>query len=459
MKKRILNLSLSAVFAVATLFGAVACDKLPKAGGETDGTIEPGTVITDETVRGDLLGTLSKTEVKGLSYSGSAGMKLTSADEAQEYRLVVEGGARLSETPQADAFVSFAYPDDTDMAHGYSVYFVRGDDLYAAAQAAEDDKADFGAFKKALKSEPIVLDREEAQGIPALITSPAALKLLRNVGTLFDGVVTKTEGGYSLSYDIFAGADTLLAGAEALLEGVEKDVNMTLTALFAHPFVSGTLTKLLDGITAKELYAFAEKFPGEIVAFLPEADNGSAQDYVNGLLRSGEFFETLSGGDEAWGDFRTLGEVPVGKLVELISGGETDLASLGLKDMVHTIRTTLKREIVSTVLSLFGMESEPSAETMELAVTLSFDEEKRLLGFAIEASAEADLDAGEKQPDGGTTPEDGQGDEVQSAAAEAEKGMHMRATVKLSAACMNSPELFDLKGCKYRTDSGTQTIE
>lgn len=453
MKQKILSLALSSLATLGVLFGASACGRIEMGGNNTE--IEPGTVITDETVLDELLEGLTPAELSGLSFSASVNMKLTEGEKTQEQSASLEGEARLGKSPAADIFARISAEEE---ASQYLLGFVRGENFYSTM--GEQEKADFNALKKALKGEePTLLERQELNGMAAVVTSPAAFKLLANTGSLLGGVVTKTEGGYTLGYDLFRGADSLLAGAETLLENVEANVGMTVTALFANPFVKNTLTTLLDGITAKELYDIVKALPGEIVSFLPEAGTGSAQEYVEGLLRSGEFFGNVTGGDDAWKEFQTFGEIPLDQLFKLISGGEEELGDLGLKDMVSTFRGTLKKELVSLLLPLFGREGEITRENAALTVEFSFDDAKRLVGFTADALAEGDITAAgeeEEQPDGGKTPEEGEGDPVTTAV---EATPRLRVTLKLSAACKKTPELFDLTGCKYRTDDGEQTIK
>ncbi len=471
MKKRILSLALSGFLALSATFGLAACK--PQNGGNTGGTnnganggsgnnnsstndnatIKPGTVITDKGVTGAIYSALSKAELSGLTYSGSLNFSVTEATATNTQKVSLEGAVQFDESAEGDAYLSI---DGDGLL--YLLGFLRSGGVYYTLGEAEGETVDFSALKQQLKAkDPIVLDKTET-GISSILAAPATVKLLKNAVSLIDGVVTKTEGGYSLSFDLVSGAESLLEGAQAVAEAIDETVQMTLTGFFSQTFVEDTLTTLLGGITAAELAEFFELLPEGIRTALPEPGKESAKEYLLGLLRSGNFYTAAAGEGEPWSKYKTFGEVPLAELVSLISGGEVDLATLQLKEMLKEFAEELENKAVSLLLRFVSVEGNVTDEDVDLSVMFSFDDDKKLLGLTLDALAEGNVTKSEteQQPDGGTSPEDGNGDEMKTAAAPMTK-VHF--ALKMNAACAQSPELFDLKGCKYRDENGSGTIK
>ncbi len=469
MNKKLLSLALSGMLACSTVFGLAACK--PQSGGNTGGTnngtnsgtngnngntntIKPGTVITDEKVTGSLFSALSQAELTGLTYSGSVDLSATEGTTTSEQKITLEGALRLGKSVEGDAYLSLSSEDGLS----YLLGFLRENAYYATGEA-EGKTVDFSALKTQLKAQndPLLLEQAEAGIVQNLFAVPATVKLLKNATSLFSGVVTKTEGGYSLTYDIAEGAANLLKGVQEVAEAIDETVEMTLTGFFNQKFVDDALTKLLNGITAKELEGFIELLPEDIAKNLPDAQSGTAKDYLLGLLRSGSFYTSIVGEGEPWSNYQTFGEAPLSAIVSLLTDGEVDLSTLKLKDMVKDLMENLESKIVSLLLPYVNWEGTVENESLDLSLTFSFDDDKKLLGLSLDALAEGNVTEApqEQQPDGGTQPEDGNGDTMTAAAAA--KKVHF--TAKLNATCAQSPELFDLKGCKYRGENGAVTIK
>ena len=470
MNKKILSLALSGMLACSAVFGLAACK--PQNGGNTGGTnngtnsgtngnngntntIKPGTVITDEKVTGSLFSALSKAELTGLTYSGSVDLSVAEGTTTTEQKISLEGALRLGESMEGDAYLSIS----GEGGLLYLLGFLRDGGAYYTMGEAEGKTVDFSALKTQLKaqSDPLLLEKAEAGVVQSIFAAPATVKLLKNAASLFSGVITKTEGGYSLVYDIAEGAAGLLAGAQEVAGAIEETAELTLSGLFSQKFVDDTLTTLLNGITAKELEGFIELLPEEIAQNLPARANGTAKEYLLGLLRSGEFYTSVVGEGEPWSDYRTFGEIPLAEIVSFLTGGEVDLSTLKLKDMLKDLVDNLENKVVSLLLPFVDLEGGVENESLDLSLTFSFDDDKKLLGFSLDALAEGNVTEApqEQQPDGGTQPEDGNGDAM-TAAAPVTK-VHFSA--KLNTTCAQSPELFDLKGCKYQGENGAVTIK
>lgn len=453
MKKRILSFTLSLFLLGAAAVGTAACHD-----GGNGGNYQPGTVITDETVRGSLLDGIAQAQTEGISFSAGLGITLTAGEETMKQEIALEGAARLSDGVEADVFARARMESGEERALQSLLCFVRKEATYSVSVEQEDEETSFSALKEQLKGEdPIVLEKGEAAS--PLYTAPAAGKMLKNLAALLGGVAVKTEGGYTLTFDLVKGLGGLIDGAAELLGSLEQNAEMTVTALFSQPFISGTLPKLFNGITAKELYETLKLLPEDVLALFPAAEGGSAEDYIKGLLRSGSFYEKATNKEGVFAEYKTFGEVPVKKLLDEIGGTEF---LQELTPFVTGLRTNLGHALVSLLLPVFSLEGDAQNENIALSAQFSFDNEKKLIGLSLDALAEGDIVQGERQPDGGTEEEDGGGDEMALLAGEAEgaeeQKQRLSVSLKLAAAFTESPELFDLKGCKYRSGDGEQTI-
>lgn len=485
MKKKLLSLALSGMLALSAAFGLAACK--PQQGGNTgnnsgNGTtnngnsnnngntnnngnsnnntnnngngIKPGTVITDETVKNSIFSALTSAETEGIVYSGSVDISLVDGTQTSAQKLSLEGALLFDESVSGDVCLSI----EGDEGLLYLLGFLREDGFYQTMGEAEGETVDFSALKAQLKgTDPIILEKGDTGVTQTILSSPATMKLAKNLASLVDGTVTKTEGGYSLSFDLVDGVEDLLERAATLAETIDNTAAMTLTGLFSQKFLDDTLTNLLKGISAKELAGLIALLPEELQTALPAAGNETAKDYLTGLLRSGSFYTALAGEGEPWTNYQTFGAVPLAELVSLLTDGELELGTLKLKDIVQEFAEGLENRIVSLLLDLISIEGTSSEEDVELSFTFSFDEDKKLLGFAVDALAEGNVvaEGEEQQPDGGTQPEDGNGDQM--TAAQTLPKAHFG--LKLSATCAQSPELYDLKGCKYEGADGPVTIQ
>lgn len=485
MNKKILSLALSGMLAVSAVFGLAACR--PQEGGNMGGVneggnggnggnagntggngsgIKPGTVISDEEVKNAVFSALAEAELEGLTYAGSVDLSVTQGQKTTVQKIGLEGTALMDEGLSGDLCLSL----EGDEGLAYLLGFLRKDGVYYTTGEAEGDTVDFSALKAQLKADdPTVLERGEAGVSQGLFSAPAAAKLVKNLAVLAGGIVTKTEGGYSLSFDLVEGAGSLLEGAIGVAETIEKTASMTVTGLFSQKFVDETLTTLLDGVTAKELADFVALLPEELQTALPKPESGTAKEYLTGLLRSGSFYTALAGDGEPWTKYRTFGEVTLADAVSLLTGGETELGSLKLKEMLQEVADGLENRIVSLLLDTISVEGQVTEESAELTVTFSFDEDKKLLGLAIDALATGNVTpSAEEQPDGGTQPEDGSGDGTTATAetpgapetpeAPGTSAAKVRFGLKMSATCTQSAELFDLTGCRYQGENGPVTI-
>lgn len=419
--------------------------------GMGDPTVKPGTVITDEETKKALLGAVTQTELKGLTFSGSFNLSVTAEGATQSRTITAEGASRFGTAVEADLFASLEAGEEEGQ---YYLLFVREG---AAYQAGGDGDLDFTSLKAQLKDkdDPLPLDKTDFGKAQDLLGSAGAVRLLKNLTALSEGVITKTEGGYSLEYDVIGGAEDLLSGAETLAEAVDRDADMTLSALFGQPFVKDTLGVLLEGITAEDLTAAAAPFlPEEIASALPAAGNSTALGYLESCLRSGAFYTAVTGGAEPWDDYKTFGEVPLGKLAGILSGGEFDLGAYDLKELVHGLKEGLKEKLFGLVCNLISLEGDAADETAGIALRFSFDDNRKLLGFGLDALVTGSVTAPAAPPT--TSPEEGGGaPETETLpAAKRSAGTQVRVSLKLETTCASAPELFDLSGCKL-SEGGT----
>lgn len=476
MNKKFLCGALACMMAFSSVFALAACkDKGPQGntgnngGGSMGGngtTIKPGTVITDESIKTDLYGTLSQSELKGFTYSASATLGVTMGGSAQTQKIVAEGAALITDTAvEVDVFAYFDGVSGEDKESQYMLFFLRDGATYVAmGDWSEEGEVDFAKLKTQLKAEkdPLVLGKEEFDSAGAgLMTSPAALKMVKNLPSLFDGVVTKTEGGYALKFGVLDAVKSLFDGVGSLATAIDANAQITLSGLFGQPFLKTTLGKLLSGITAKEFVdTIKPMLPEEIAKALPEATTGTAVAYVEGLLRSGAFYKALTGDGDEWKEWQTFAEVPLASIASIFTGEEVSFGDLKLKEMLDDLEENFEEQLVSMLLGLIQPdEGELSDENIDLMVSFSFDEDKKLLGFSIDGLVTGSRTLGSKeQPEEGEKgeQEDNQESELPSPTAKtkSDNTATARGTVKIEAACVSAPELYDLVGCKYYTEDG-----
>ena len=452
-----------------------------QGGGENKdpSDIQPGTVITDPNFKSELYNSLSETQIGGFTYSASANLSVTGEAMEQTQKIVSEGAIVVKDGKvQADVSAYVSGSDGEEPVNQYMLLFLRDETAYRAAGDWEsEDGVDFSAIKAQLKdkTEPIVLLKDELDGgFEELVETPALIKMIKNVPSLFNGVVTKTEGGYSLEFDIVSAVDSVFDGLTSIVSAIEETANMTLGNLFGHSVFKTTLEKLLHGITAEELKDVAEKFlPEEVAESLPEpAENATAISYAESLLRSGSFYKALTQEGDAWTEWKTFAEVPLEGLISLFTGSEFSFGELKLQEMLKEYKKKWTSEAVALCMNLLGLdEGEISDENINLSFGFDFDNDKKLLGFSLDAllAGSRTLPPEEQEPEEGQTPEEGQPDDEQvpgegeltaetakaKAAEEAQgKKYDVKGSIKLSAASASAPELFDLTGCKYYTEDG-----
>ena len=440
-------------------------------GNNGNTTIKPGTVITDEGTKNELFGALSETELGGFTYSASANLSVTENGKAQTQKLLAEGAVLLTDSAvEADAYVAIEGVSDSEKVSQYYLAFLRDDAAYTAGGDYDDkEDVDFAQLKMQLKAKenPIILSKDDVKsgGAANLVQSPTVLKLVKNLPSLFEGVITKTEGGFSLAFDMAEAIESLLEGAESFAAAIDLNPDITLGGAFGQTFFKSNLEKLLNGITAKELIDTAKPYlPENVQSALPEAaENTTAAAYVETVLRSGAFYTALTGGEEMWKDFKTFAEVPLAAIVGIFKGGDFSFEGLKLKKFIHDLRDELESQVVSLLLSVLSLNGEVKDEEMAIVMTFSFDDDKKLLGFSLDGllmgSVEKSEDS-EHEENGDETPEDGEDEDEVSPTAKTKNEATARGSIKLEAACASAPELFDLKGCKYYgEEGGTATIK
>lgn len=466
-------------------------------GQDKDKTIAPGTVITDKAVKNEFFNALSSSELNGFTYSASANLDVRAGETVQAQKIAAEGAVLFSdETVRADLYVSISAAGGEEQESGYYLCFLRGNTAYTASGDWDGEgEVDFSALKSRLKAEKnrLLLDKQTVtNSYLQLAKSKTVYQIVRNLPTLFDGVLTKTEGGYTLTFDVGRSLGTFLASFRPLAQAFDANHDLSLGGLFKEDTVKTTLEKLLKGVTAEELVTtLTPVLPEALSEALPTpAKTETAAVYVDDLLRSGSFFRTLTGEDEAWSKWKTFAEVPLKELLGLVTGEEFTFEPTATERFDELIGK-LKTGLIETLMEYAGVEEgELSEEQMQVSMTFAFDEEKHLLGFSADALAGGSKTAGkttEKEEQSGSSEKENGGEESESeaeqkarqnASKETDGGTQsadgkeegdtnggqpqkrtVRGTVKLEAAGASSPELFDLTGCKYQNgEGGAETI-
>lgn len=496
MNRKILCLALSGVMAVSAAFFAACRDEADSGnGGNNNGNnsgnnsgtnnganngnsqIKPGTQITDEGTRKEIFNALSSASVGGFTYAGTLSYTLT-AESASTKKITAEGSVLLNEmSAQADCYLSV----EGEEAQQYVLAFLRGGNAYTAM--GEQEKGDFATLKTQLKEGDIVLDRQEFGD--DVLRSAALIKLAKNIPSVGEGVIVKSESGFELTFDMWEAAEGLLQDASGLAGAIDAKPDMTVSGLLGQKFVSDLFGTLLKGITAKEIQTLASTLlPEEIASALPQAGNGTAFEYLQSCVRSGALYNAVVGEAEQFGEWQTFGEVPLNELLSILSDGELDLANLGLKDMLEELEEGLEKMIVGALFNLAAplegeMTGEIGDEDFDLVVGFSFDEDKKLLGFSLEALAEGKRTAaaaqardggadGTETPDQGTEGSGGSSPETPDQGTEGGTGtpgqgggstpLAGRATLKIEATLQTAPQFFDLAGCKYQGADQVETV-
>lgn len=429
MNKKWIGGLLAAVM-LGSVCGVTACKN---AGGLTE-EIEPGTVITDGETKTQLYEALTDA-FDGLTFTASASIARGAGEEAVTERVSFEGTARGGERLSADVCGTLE-EEGEERSKSYLLCFVRGSDTYTATGEWKGEES-YAALKEELKAEePLILTKYDL-GAGKAFFSPTAARLARNLAALADGAIVKTEGGYDLTFDTLTLLGKALGGVKDLVKTVVGTAEMTVSALFSQPLLKNTLTTLLDGIGADELVSLAQPLlPEELV--LPAAQKGEgAYGYLEGLLRSGDFYGAVTGESTGWSEFRSFGEVPVARAVELVTG-ET-LGSLGLESKLEALAGSLEGELLTGLIRLLGEEGAVEDAKAELLLTFSFDDSRKIMGFTLEGLCTGKIV--EAPADGDGAPANGE-------------GRPLRASVKISATKAEAPEFFSLSGCRYYGEDG-----
>ena len=475
MNKKWISGLLACVMAFGTVFPLSACKDKPEQeqggsqGGQNNpgsgsnnnqngGEIKPGTVITDQSMKSELYNALAQTELGGFTYSASA--TLTVGEAAQKF--LAEGAATVKDGKISGDVCAYTSSEDGNL---YMLIFLRDESIFTVSgEENGEDGVSFSRLKAQLKAteNPLVLTKSEPGGeAEELLKTPAIVKLVKNLPSLFDGVVTKTEGGFSLEFDMIEAVEGLFDGLMTVAAVIDETAQITLGNLFGQPFLKTTFEKLLNGITATELKEALKKvLPDEIFQSLPEAQQTTtAYAYVEGLLRSGTFYQALTQEDDAWAEYKTFAEVPLEGLMGILTGEEFSFGEMKLVKMLQDLKEHFKTEAVSFLMSLIELD-EGELENEELLFTLGFefDGDKKLLGFSVDALAAGSRTVTENENETESVP--GEGETTARFARAPEKKIDVRGTVKIEATIVSSPELLDLTGCKYYTENGgTETIK
>lgn len=382
---------------------------------DKDKPLAPGTVITDNAVKGEFYNALSESELSGFHYSLSASLEVEKAGETSARKISAEGAIMLSnEDFGADLYLS-EENDAEEAGKSYFLCFVRGENLYTVSGEWEKEgEVDFNALKEQLKAEKnrLLLNREEDVGqYVSLAKSKTVYKILKNMPAVFEGVLTKTEGGYTLSFDVGKSVGGFLKSLRPLAELFDQNHELSVGGLFKEESVKTLLETLLKGVTAEELVETVKPMlPETLAAALPKpAKAQKASDYADGLLRSGSFYQELTKENEGFEKWKTFAEMPLKELFGILTGSELTFEPK-MVERFDEFTETLKTSLIDTLFKFAGVEEgELSDEMLQISMTFSFDEEKHLLGFSADALAGGNKTEAQQQEGEGQEQEDSQG--------------------------------------------------
>lgn len=422
-------------------------------GGESEPKeILPGTVITDEATKRAFFRALSTKEID-FSYSLSASEE-EEIDERSEKTFKAEGAVEYSEGKLSfDLFASIKSEEPLFFAA-----FLRDGKAYTAEGALEGE-FDAGEIKKSLKDEddPVYLTEHSLKEVEPYLKEQVCYRLLCNLPSLFEGTLTKTEGGYSLRCDLLSEAKTIFSDMKAFASVIDRNPQETLGVLYRHDFLKKYLSRLFEGITGEELYTALQKFlPEEISETLPEPNkNSTALSYGEKLLTSGAFFSELFKEREGLEEFKTFSEVPLDKMIAFLTGEET--SDWKLAEFLEDFETEFEKKIVETAATLLGIEGEISEENIELSVEFSFGDEKELLGFSADGRAAGKITPIEEPEEEQEKKDEGAESGASEASASGEDERNFFVSFKVEAVCGPS-EIFSLSGAKVKGEEGTKTL-
>ena len=430
--------------------------------GKEETPIAPGTVITDNAVKGEFYDALSTSELNGFHYSASVGFDVTSQGETTTRKIVMEGAVMLSgDELGADLYLSHS-AESEEAGDGYFLCFVRGNTLYTASgEWDKEGEVDFNALKEQLKAEKnrLLLERtQDDQGYVQLAKSQTVYKILKNMPAIFDGVLTKTEGGYTLSFDVGKSVGTFLQGLRPLAEAFDKNHDLSIGGLFKEESVKTLLETLFKGVTAEELVATIKPvLPETLAAALPKPVKAQkASDYADGLLRSGAFYQELTKEKEGFEKWKTFAEMPLKELLGLLTGSEFTFEPSATERFDEFV-STLKTSLINTLFDFAGIdEGKLSDEMLQVSMTFAFDEEKHLLGFSADALAEGSKTAAQPQEgQEGQGGEDQQGQEGQEGQEDENGGMKDKTEEEESEKQTEKKALENAKGDSEEPEDGS----
>lgn len=340
------------------------------------------------------------------------------------------GSVAFSDVIEADVYTLSQGSFDAD--------FIRGENLYSAS--AQTPYGNGGYDESALtpeellagiKSGECVLTKNsadkmfgDAQIFQAAVYDPFVLKVLTNLPAVLGGRAVTTVDGYLLTYELSEEIDEVFDKLKSAAAAVDADKSMTVNEVAELPEIKGLLAGLLKGTTAKEVTDFLAKVSEkEFLEIFPEAKaEADGFAYLKACLASPSFGSALGFGG-AIGDLNFYDTV-CALFYNMNSAGIPDALLPSLENKVETLHGWL--------LASMGLLDR------SVSVTVGFDKNKT--PSYIEGEVKAC-----RYPDRYSY-----------------SRLMMTATLRADF-LSETPELFELSGCKYAVgytyDDMTETRE
>ncbi len=377
--KKFACFALSAVMLLGGTFGLSACDFGDEGDGNQGGL---GSGVLSESVREELISSLSAYNVKGMEftfeansadsftggpYSPSAGKGVVSFSEEGVALDFFQGETHVITSSDGSGNVTESRKYDAN-----GVFFLRGGNFYEEDISADEEvkRGEFEKFLETFRKEGgNVLRSEEA---PAYLTSAKEIfRLAMNAMRLLDAEAKAADGGFELTVTADRAIPALAERATKLLDSISPSDKVA--SLLQKTEVVGLLSDLTNGRTAKEVVAAVRGMFPELPVQLPEPedDKETPFDYVVDIASDEAFFASAMKRNPFEGT-TTFSELTISEVSEALEGISGEELLKSARDYVNEI--SQKNGLAKL---FFGEKG-----ALGFTITVGFDKQKQPTGIS-----------------------------------------------------------------------------
>lgn len=439
--KKFLSFMLAAAMAVGACVGFAGCD----FGGNDDNSNNNGGSVVDDgngngnnngnnnnnppvgtDTKTELLGNIAKADISHFTLDADVDVSIKTDGSAYGGKATTSAAADLSDltNPALDVLVSVDSETEAEDDR-YDILFMRDGYAYSTEGAWEDftgvKVGDFDALLNAYRSSDTLgfvrnsmnsgndyegstgsvepneaaavaeVAAPEGQEIPFL---PLAIKLVGNLAEVAGCEVKSVSGGFSVDFDLVKSLNSVVDGVSTVLETASPATKVN-DVVNNNAYISGVLSTLFKGISAKEVFDIVEIMNPEVyenmTQALPAPGDTSLFDYLKNALNNKELYAGIAAGLKESGatlpeSATCFGDLTVKDFFVLAGGSEVSEEEItGMIGQIKEVVAALKKDLVGTIAGLIAGGA-GTGSVDKVAVSLLFDSSKNFTGIDVAVS-------------------------------------------------------------------------